>query len=336
MLTSHRWAWQHPDKSRHITELDDGDLTSQPKVILDSRTGKTKAKAARSRRSLTAHLEDLHSLLRSNYFASWPLRIRFFCADVYRVWKIWNERVDASLPESKIILDGNCPSHGSGGDDAVGSINQLQVDYTKLEIYLEKSLFLLEDAEDLQCQVCKASIIPDAQQIVVCPQAACRGTNHLLCLSAEFLESIDDPHCLMPTQGACPTCKMVVSWPMMMQELTVRNRAEKEARAILRRKEKRDRKDTAKLPASKKSKDETAQMRTSVEPTFDGPSDRMQDAMGQLNHDDPQLDDNWFGEIDLQSDSEYGGREQSRSPPAPSRLEIVIEDSEWEDAELIE
>lgn len=284
-----------------------------------------------------AHLEDLHSLLRSNYFASWPLKIRFFCADVYRVWKIWNERVDAPLPQSKIILDGNCPGHDSGGDDAVGSINQLQVDYTKLEAYLEKSMFLLDDAEDLHCHVCKASIIPDAQQIVVCPQTTCRGTNHLLCLSSKFLESTDDPDCLVPTHGACPACKMVVSWPVLMQELTVRNRAEKETRTILQRKERRVRKGTAKSSTSKKGKDKIAQERfSSVEPIFDGTSDRVQDAKGQLDQNDPQLDDDWLGEIDIGSESEYGDREQSRSPPAPSRLEIVIEDSEWDDAELIE
>lgn len=337
MLISHRWAWQHPDRSRHITDLDDGTLGSQTKVTVDSKTGKTKARAGRSRRSLTAHLEDLHSLLRSNYFASWPLRIRFFCADVYRVWKIWNERVDIPLPMSKIILDGDCPSRDKEDDEAVGSVNQLQVDYTKLESFLEKSMFLLDDAEDLQCQVCAASIIPDAQQIVVCPQTNCRGTNHLLCLSAKFLQSSEDTDCLVPTQGSCPACKTVVSWPLMMQELTVRNRAEKEARGILRRKEKRDRKDAARLPAGVKNKNETAQGRlSSAEPTFDDPSRRVLNAMDQLDQDDPQLDDNWFGEIDLESESEAGDREQSRTPPAPSRLETVIEDSEWDDAELIE
>lgn len=286
---------------------------------------------------MTAHLEDAHSLLRSSYFASWPLKIRFFCADVYRVWKVWNGRVDAPLPGSKIILDGNCPGHGNGYGDAVGSINQLQVDYTKLEAYLEKSMFLLDDAEDLHCHVCRASMTPDAQQIVVCPQTTCRGTNHLLCLSAKFLESTDDPGCLVPTHGACPACKMVVSWPVMMQELTVRNRAEKEARTILRRKERREREDVAKSSTSKKSKAKTAQARmSSVEPTFDGPPDGTQDVISQLVQSDPQLDDDWFGEIDIGSESEYGDLEQSRCPPAPSRLEIVIEDSECDDAELIE
>lgn len=278
----------------------------------------------------------MHSLLRSDYFAKWPLRIRFFCLDVYRVWRLWNDRVDASLPDSKIILDGDCSTSGSGGADAAGSINELQVDYTKLEVYLEKSIFLLGDADGLQCQICNVAIVPHIQQIVVCPHASCRGTSHLLCLSSKFLESKDDSDFPIPTQGACPLCKEIVTWPLMMQELTVRNRAEREARLILRRKEKREHKKAVKS-TTEKDGDKGAQGRmSSVEPTFNDPSDRAQDTMCQLDQDDIKLDDNWYGETDIESESETAGREKNRSPRASSRLEIVIEDSEWDDAELIE
>jgi len=278
-----------------------------------------------------AHLEDLHFLLRSPYFTTWPLQVRFFCADVYRVWKVWNERVETSLPQSKIILDGDCPRQDDV-DVAVGGINQLPVAYTKFEDYLEKSIFALDDAEGLHCAVCKEPVIPNTQQIVLCPRAHCRGTNHLLCLSANFLENAHDPDTFVPTQGACPTCKEVVQWPLMMQELSFRNRAEKDVRTILRRKEKRDRKASAKPPPIKKSKGKTSNVRmSSVEPTFDSQSQPAPDDMSQ---DDPQLDDNWYEDVDMESDMELGTRQQS--PPPPSRLEIVIEDSEWEDAELVE
>lgn len=236
--------------------------------------------------------------------------------------------MDASLPETKVILDGDCPQRDGQGA-AVGSINQLPVDYTKLEDYLEKSMFLLDDAEDLRCQICKEPVVPHAQQIVVCPQASCRGTFHLLCLSAKFLEAVGEPDSLVPTQGACPTCKQVVLWPVMMQELSLRNRAEKEASAILQRKEKR---------ARKNSKNNTANVEmSSVESTRDGLSQRTQESVYTLaQQEDPQLDDNWYEGVDLESDSEHGGRHQSQSPPPLSRLEIVIEDSEWDDAELVE
>lgn len=330
MLMLHRWAWQHPERSRHI-ELDDDDLpSSQAKVTVSRQTGKTIPRTSR-RRSLTAHLEDLHFLLRSSYFTTWPLRVRFFCADVYSVWKVWNERVEISLPFSKIILDGNCPRQDDGGA-AVGGINQLSVDYTKLEDYLEKSMFVLDDAEDLHCAVCKKPLNPDTQQIVVCPQTSCRGTNHLLCLSAKFLENADDPDTFVPTQGTCPACKEVVQWPIMMQELSFRSRAKKEVQAILRRKEKRERKESAKQSPSKKSKTKASNVRkSSVEPTFD---DQSQPAPDDMSQDDPQLDENWCEAVEVESDTEFGTRQHSS--PASSILEIVIEDSEWEDAELVE
>ncbi|KAJ5176826.1 Structure-specific endonuclease subunit slx1 [Penicillium canariense] len=320
------WAWQHPEKSRHLLG-DERELGSQSKAIINPKTEKAKPRASRSRRSLTAHLEDLHSLIRSTYFASWPLRIRFFRADVYRVWRIWNERVNLPLPETKTILDGDCPGQGSK-EAAVGSINGLPVDYSKLKDYLEKSIFLLEDAEDLRCQVCRASVVPNTEQIVVCPETHCRGTNHILCLSKRFLEVAGDLYNLVPTSGACPTCEKAVSWPVMMQELSLRNRAEKDVRKILRRKEKRHGKELAKVSSSK-------EQAAAVREASAEPPQHSQDPGYTLPFNDSLLNDSWYEEVDIESDSEYG-TQQNRSPPPPSRLEIVVEDSEWDDAEIIE
>lgn len=276
---------------------------------------------------MTAHLEDLHALLRSVYFAAWPLRVRFFRADVYRIWRIWNERVDIPLPDEKIILDGDCPGQGSK-DAVVGSINGLSVDYTKLEDYLEKSMFLLDDARDLICKLCSALVVPHIEQIVVCPHAHCRGAHHLLCLSEAFLKTVNDSDILIPTSGVCPACQTVVSWPLMMQELSLRNRAESEVRIILRRKEKRNRKEIANHSSTKEKAATTRQ--ASIEPS--------QQALGDpgctLTTEDPLLDDGWYEEVDMESDTEHGAQ-RHRSPPPP-RLEIVIEDSDWDDAEIIE
>ncbi|CEJ60386.1 Putative Structure-specific endonuclease subunit slx1 [Penicillium brasilianum] len=321
------WAWQHSEKSRHLLE-DGAELDIQSQVAIGSKTGKAKPRASRSRRSLTAHLEDLHLLLRSVYFASWPLRVRFFRADVYRVWRIWNERVDVPLPDDKIILDGDCPGQGNK-DLVVGSINGLSVDYTKLEIYLEKSMFLLGDAQDLQCKLCSAMMVPNTEQIVVCPHTHCRGAHHLLCLSKAFLKGTDDSDILIPTSGVCPACDNMVSWPLMMQELSLRNRAEKEVRTILRRKERRDRKGNA---TASSSNDKAGPIRqVSVEPSQHGSRDHGH----PMTADDPLLDDDWYEEIDMESDTEHGAQKQ-RSTQPPSRLEIVIEDSDWDDAEIIE
>ncbi|KAK9850992.1 hypothetical protein MYU51_011125 [Penicillium brevicompactum] len=315
------WAWQHPERSRHLEPEDEG----KTKVNIDPKTGKPKPKPrARARRSLTAHLEDLHSLLRSTYFSSWPLRVRFFRADVWRVWRAWNDRVDSRLPQNiKTILDGDnlttVPNAKQTNEhEPAGCINNLSVDYARLEDYLEKSMFMLEDPEDLQCTVCNQSVTPNTEQIVVCPQPDCRGTSHLLCLSSSFLVATNEPDLLVPAQGSCPLCEKIVQWPTMMRELSFRNRAEKEARAILRKKEKRLRKESAAEKAS-------IARSTSMEPGV-----QEEDSA----HD--ELSPDWTEGLDPESDSDFEGRHKHTSSRPPSKLEVVIEDSDWDDAELVE
>jgi structure-specific endonuclease subunit SLX1 len=253
------------------------------------------------------------------------LHVRFFRADVYRVWRAWNDRVDARLPPNiKIILDGDnlatVPAAKQTNElEPAGCINNLSVDYARLEDYLEKSMFILEDPEDLQCAACKGSVSPSTEQIVVCPQADCRGTSHLLCLSTNFLDAAGEPDLLVPTQGTCPSCEKAVQWPMMMRELSFRNRAEKEARAVLRKKEKRLRKEAAATEPG------SVPRSTSIEPRTQ-PEESAKD----------ELSSNWFDDVDLESDSDLEGRQKYRSTRLPSNLEIVIEDSDWDDAELVE
>ncbi|KAJ5649701.1 uncharacterized protein N7484_003424 [Penicillium longicatenatum] len=317
------WAWQHPDRTRHIIS-DDDDHPSQPKVIVNPKTGKTKPRPGRSRRSLTAHLEDLHTLLRSGYFSTWPLRVRFFRADVYRVWRVWNDRVDAPFPADKVILDGDCSMQGSvNNNQRVGHIQNLSIDYTPLENYLEKSMFILDDSDELQCQICKVQVEPSTQQVVMCPHSLCRGTSHLLCLSTHFLTAGDVPGALVPTQGNCPACKEIVEWPILMQELSLRNRAEKEARTILRRKDRR--KKLAKNSSSQASpKKSTSTRDVSIEPTC------------SITENDPLLDDDWCEKVELESDTEFSSGKHTGLSSRPTRLEVVIEDSDWDDAELVE
>lgn len=316
-----RWAWQNPGRSRHLESEDE----SKSKLNIDVKTGKPKPKPrSRTRRSLTAHLEDLHSLLQSTYFSSWPLRVRFFRADVHRVWRAWNDRVDTRLPQNiKIILDGDnlatIPKAKQTNElEPAGCIDKLSVDYARLEDYLEKSMFMLEDPEDLQCALCKKSVAPNSEQIVVCPQPYCRCTSHLLCLSLKFLDASSEVNLLVPSEGVCPSCDKLVQWPTMMRELSFRNRAEKEARAVVRKKEKRLRKESAAETTS-------VPRSTSIEPNTQA-EEPPQD----------ELSSNWFEELGMESDSDFEGTQKPSSHRPLSKLEIVIEDSDWDDAELVE
>lgn len=310
-----RWAWQHTDYSRHVEE-----------VLLDQKTatGKNSPKRRRrrrSRRSLKAHLEDLHALLRSAYFAPWPLRVRFFAADVHRAWKAWDDRVDECLPcHMKIILDGDCVLPGQTRDDdgngAVGSVHGLQVNYAKFEDYLEKAAFLLDDPADLRCRLCQRQAIPSEELVVVCPQTRCHCISHMVCLSARFLAAANDPDRFVPLHGVCPACNQRVQWPVIMQELTLRRRGDREVHTILRRKKRRE---------DKQRKGENAkgiqQNESELEP------EHAQETSDEPNDD---LDENWVEDLASESDSDTEPSKPASTDPGPSRLEIVIEDSEDE------
>lgn len=236
--------------------------------------------------------------------------------------------MDESLPgHMTIILDGDCvtPSQrydtGNDGDDAVGSVHNLKTHYTKLEDYLEKAASLLDDPTDLLCRICQGRLTPSEELVVVCPQAGCHCISHMACLSARFLNDAGDPDRLVPMHGVCPACEKTVHWPVIMQELTLRRRGDKEVRAILRRKKRNE----DKLKKTENASDVPKTVIHKREAShLDG-----QDSSDDPPNDEP-LDENWVEELASESDSDTDALFKTRSEPRPSRLEIVIEDSEDE------
>lgn len=329
----YRWAWQHAGDSRHVKP----DEESSGHVVINPKSGKARPRARGSARSLTAHLSNLHRLLRSAYFSSWPLKVRFFCADVYRVWNLWNERVDGPIPDNiRVIRDGNCgPPNDSSGDDCVGSAQNIKADYSKIRDYLEKANFVLEDSERRRCKVCEAQVMPMEEPVLVCPQMNCHCIAHLLCLSERFLNATENPDQLVPTHGICPACKETVHWPLMMQELTLRCRGEKELRSILRKKKK----------DNKSSEDGLTEMHTdcvdeadslvrnlpTVDPVQKSCFPTVEKQRDRDDRDLSPLDEDWLEALEFGSDSDADGRLTTQPKHNPSRIEIVIEDSDEAD-----
>ncbi|KAG2415858.1 hypothetical protein HFD88_007050 [Aspergillus terreus] len=307
------WAWQHED-SRHMSK-------GEP--------GNTKRRQ-RPRRSLTANLEKLHSLLQSPCFSRWPLNIRIFAADVYQLWRVWCDRANGTIPEHiRTIPDGNCP-HNSPEPETdhprVGSIDGIQTDYSKIQDYLEKAVFLLDDPNDLHCKVCEAQTNPEKELVIVCPQPSCFGISHLLCLSARFLKSSNDPNQLVPRSGTCPACSKLVQWPLMMQELSFRTRGGKEVQVILRKKARSDkRKAAAARPAEIDANTASNEPLESTAQAFDGLNENV--------HQDV-LDEDWAEELDCASEDDTNERPKTDSKDQ-QRVEIVIEDSDEDDLEFL-
>ncbi|OJJ33003.1 hypothetical protein ASPWEDRAFT_30119 [Aspergillus wentii DTO 134E9] len=357
------WAWQHVRDSRHIDQnIQESERASKttskaasknaPKSSTDNESAaettdregsvqpspKTKAKVKKGRpripkRSTMAVLRDLHLLLRSTYFSSWPLKVRFFCADVHREWMIWNDRVDGVIPSHvKVILDGNCLDRSTlktVGDPCVGSAQNIKADYSKIDDYLEKTLSLL-DKQDLRCKVCHSLVNQKDELMVVCPHTSCLCINHLQCLSTKFLEAAQNPDQLVPMHGVCPACKETIQWSLMMQELSIRYRGEKEMRVIVRKK-RLDQKnigvsDDFIANGNNPSGQHSSGVKSGLE-VYSGVDISDEDSPDDL------LDENWA--LDFESDSDAGGPSKVLSKLPQPRLEVVIEDSEDGEFEIL-
>ncbi|PYH42712.1 structure-specific endonuclease subunit SLX1 [Aspergillus saccharolyticus JOP 1030-1] len=301
------WAWQNPKRARQITANYPPDHSAP------------RPKGRGSRRSMNAHLEDLHTLLRATPFAHWPLQVRFFASDVHQTWRALADRVQGFLPDHlEVIVDGNCagaPLPATGEQEKVKGVTGLKVTYTHMQDYLDKAIFLLEDSEDCRCGVCAVPLVPDGELVVVCSQDNCSCTSHLLCLSKKFLEAADEPDRLVPISGACPGCGKTVPWSLMMQELTLRNRGDNKAQA----KRKRN-----KASITSHGTEVASGQRSAVVKETDN-----EHALMDGLPDDISLDENWTESLEMDLDSK--NISESQSQPIPTRTEIIIEDSDCEE-----
>ncbi|QDS68558.1 hypothetical protein FKW77_000082 [Venturia effusa] len=99
------WSWQNPHISRHISPEQ---RITQPKRTerYSPRSGKTRVKSRRPHLSLNAYMMNLHLLLRVKSFARWPLSLRFFSTDVFKVWNTNDKKANGSQrPSLQIMLD---------------------------------------------------------------------------------------------------------------------------------------------------------------------------------------------------------------------------------------
>ncbi|KAL4815327.1 structure-specific endonuclease subunit slx1 [Aspergillus spinulosporus] len=351
------WAWQHPAATRHLTadvsskeqsktqeRMKDDDavqkLPPKTKAQKGSRAtgkdedeekdnGKKKTKrkppARRTRTSLKAHLEDLHLLLCSTYFGVWPLTLRFFTADVSEQWRGLCDRVNGIIPSHiKMIADGNCADIFAERDDhslRVGSVREIEVDYTPIKDYLKKATFLLGDMRGSYCKICEAQYI-DNDSAVVCPNVDCNSTTHLLCLSRTFLDTTEDSDRLVPLTGKCPMCAQTVQWPLMMKELSIRTRGGQMLHNILKRRGKRSKKIQKAQDATTESDDNGSAADIAV------------DAPHENSDNTDSLNEYW--DRILGSDSESGASILLQQYSKASGTEMNLENNEFLDDGLLD
>ena len=319
------WAWHNSHLTRHISQ-DDRISFATVRTKTSSRTGRIRRRPGRPRTSLTDKLSNLHLLLRSPYFSKWPLEVRFFSEDVYRVWQTWCDRVDGQIAEHiNVRLDLKDQQTGNRAATTAplakrrkldlvgkGGVEGVDATYASLQPVLEKGQFVFDPDEHLNCDVCQNQLALDRHLIVICPHVGCRSISHVKCLSMQFLaEAGGGVDAVVPTRGKCPSCQKEVQWANLMKEMSLRVRAAKEVQKIL-----------------KSTKGGRAGDMSSDEDELDDESDAItaNDIADQTQPDDDDDDD----VMSVTSvDSEFSTITTTNAFQA-ERLEVVVEDSDDE------
>ncbi len=356
-----RWAWQNTHLTRHIP-VDDRITEARTRIKTSAKTGLTRKRIVRPPLNLTDKLANLHLLLRADSFCRWPLDVRFFNEDVYDLWQRWCDRVDERIRDSVVVhLDFKEPeiksrTDGQTEDDMPMNpkprpqgVEGLDVGFSPLRDHLKKSIDLLE-AGNVSCAIC-SSRLPEGQDCgATCPHPSCRAVSHLSCLSSAFLLG-EAEDVIVPVSGHCPGCNAQVRWIDVVKELSLRTRGGKDLEKILREPRKK------KAPLEKKSrkkagKDGDISKATDKSPVVVSESDTVSDPMEELDVEGMEMqyvDDDWRPQdtdddnISVTSafsvvsdhpmkDAQFRGAGRNLDDP----LAVVVEDSEWDDAEVLD
>lgn len=324
--------------------------------------GRSRRRPVRPRSSLTDKLANLHLLLRVPSFARWPLQVHFFCQDVYKLWIRWSEGVDAETKTGiDAVLDLKKPLELPADEDAPpstqlkekkknrksvgqGGLEGIDVGYSKLATQLEKSLFLLADGEKNSCAICDEEIDTRMVLVLVCPEQECRAASHLNCLAQRFLHEGEEKSSMLPTSGKCPRCRSRLKWIDLVKELSLRLSGEAQVARLM-----------------KKPKTRTKKTSRRDKKIFSAVDENIIDDINNLDHDrsssdddsstrsasEERLVDDWYYQQDdddaMSVTSNASGVSSCFDAPSPTKkrgsapnLGILVEDSEWDDAEVLD
>ncbi|KAF2208352.1 hypothetical protein CERZMDRAFT_62109 [Cercospora zeae-maydis SCOH1-5] len=236
------WAWQNPQLTRHIAP--DSRITQATMTTrISPKTGKARKRPKRPRLSLTDRLRNLHLLLRARSFRQWPLKLTFYCEDVFRVWSKLMEQTTERLPNGlQVALDESSRSSRnskqSDGEQAASQqigIHGLDLDYAKFKSHLEKSRAMLGAGDhSLKCSICRNVVRPSGAATLVCPSDGCSAVSHLQCLASHFRKDPEKDEIVVRSSGSCPGCRSETQWTDLVKELSLRMRGEKEIKAIFK------------------------------------------------------------------------------------------------------
>lgn len=287
--------------------------------------------------------------------------VRFFCQDVHDVWLRWSEGADGKIPnDTEVLLDLKqitenseaveiLPSthvKGNRKREAVGKggVEGVDIGYSHLRGHLEKSALLLAENETNVCVVCSKAIKTQKTIALVCPRTTCKAASHMSCLAHRFLQEEKQDVSIIPTSGACPSCGSKLHWIELVKELSLRAKDEKEVARLM----KKPKACAAKDSVSKKAPSSLlGHKRTSLPSASDDDQSTTEDDSDTVQFPEQNLPEDWQYQEDEDDVSSTASAASdfsiglatigsSKEVHCARGLPILIEDSEWDDAEILD
>nr|POE65703.1 structure-specific endonuclease subunit slx1 [Quercus suber] len=324
----HRWAWQNTHLTRHV-EADSHLDKAQTDVRSSPKPGRVRKQRSRPSQGLSDRLANLHLLLRAHSFERWPLKVTFYSEDVFRAWtRRTKQQLEDLRSDIEVTLDDSSPNPPVGGEAWPKStlrILNLDVGYGTCKPVIEKRRQLLNADHHVKCGSCGGSLDTANDLILACPGSDCDGFFHLDCLSTSFLQAGGDQDALVPLTGRCLKCNMTLQWTDLVKELSLFMRGHKVTEKLFKK------------PRSRKAYEVTAD---AIENGISEEEEEEDDDSGE--HEDQ---DQWQLLSTTSEDEEYTRAPEARSmmtafasypasPQAGKGREQVIEDSDWDEAEV--
>jgi structure-specific endonuclease subunit SLX1 len=248
------------------------------------------------------------------------LSVTFYAEDVFRVWQKWTAQgVEPLVPGIEIALDGS--SRVSSGlheftSGTVSGIQAIDVGYSSMKEHLEKARDLL--ANSPRCTICSERLPPNGAMTLVCPNNTCRTAGHLTCLAPSFLADNED---LVPTTGKCPGCGTKLHWIDLVKELSLRMRGEAEVQKIFK----------VRKPRGTKKDDAVAATTAIADDASEDENIAEEDLPYLSVSDDSETDDDAPARNDYAMPNGRGFQASNAARGAAP----FIEDSDWDDAEIV-
>ena len=281
---------------------------------------------------MSDRLGNLHLLLRSSSFGRWPLKVTFYAPDVFRVWEKWQRQHLGTLrPGLEVELDESATLAKEDVEAAKTSkssgVHALDVGYSGNRAHLDKSKALLESTDRLRCAICRNALSSAGAGTLICSAEGCSTMTHVDCLSATFLEAEGDEDAILPTSGSCPGCNVELEWVDLVKEASLRLRGAKEIEALYKQRRK------VKSGAETVIANSDSDMRSDDDEP-DGLLDD-EDEWYKLSDDDDEKAQRIAQEKNSTT-AKLSNPVEPKEVAMSARAELVIEESDWDDAEVID